>query len=79
MMKNLSTKLAPYNISVNDVSPALIGDTGMVPTADVIPGGEASIPLGRMGEPQEVANVVTMLAKTGYMTGQSLLIAGGLK
>lgn len=79
MMKNLATKLAPYNISVNDVSPALIGDTGMIPTADVIPGGAASIPIGRMGEPQEVANVVTMLAKTGYMTGQSLLIAGGLK
>jgi NAD(P)-dependent dehydrogenase (short-subunit alcohol dehydrogenase family) len=29
MMKNLSTRLAEFNISVNDVAPAMIGDTGM--------------------------------------------------
>lgn len=79
MMRNLAQKLAPYSISVNDVAPALIEETGMLPNADAVPGGAASIPLGRMGTTQEVANVVTMLATTGYMTGQSLLIAGGLK
>ena len=31
MMKNLSTRLAQYNISVNDVAPAMIGGTGMIP------------------------------------------------
>ena len=79
MMYNLAQKLAPFNISVNDVSPALIEGTGMIPNADVIPGGAKTIPLGRLGDVQEVANVVTMLATTGFMTGQSLLIAGGLK
>ncbi|PBP19459.1 3-ketoacyl-acyl carrier protein reductase [Diplocarpon rosae] len=79
MMRNLSTKLAPLNISVNDVAPALIGETGMIPTADIIPGGTSSIPMGRLGVPSEVANVVLMLATTGFMTGQSLLISGGLK
>ncbi|CAL3973252.1 unnamed protein product [Diplocarpon coronariae] len=79
MMRNLSSKLAPLNISVNDVAPALIGETGMIPTADTVPGGTSSIPLGRLGDPSEVANVVLMLATTGYMTGQSLLLAGGLK
>lgn len=79
MMKNLASKLAPLNISVNDVAPALIGETGMIPNSDVIPGGASSIPLGRLGTTQEVSNVVTMLATTGFMTGQSLLIAGGLK
>jgi 3-oxoacyl-[acyl-carrier protein] reductase len=79
MMRNLSAKLAPLNISVNDVAPALIGETGMIPNSDIIPGGVGSIPIGRLGKPQEVANVVTMLCTTGYMTGQSLLIAGGLK
>jgi 3-oxoacyl-[acyl-carrier protein] reductase len=58
MMKNLASKLAPLNISVNDVAPALIGETGMIPTADVIPGGSSSIHLGRLGTTQEVANVV---------------------
>lgn len=79
MMKNLSTRLAEYNISVNDVAPAMIGDTGMVPSATAIPGIASNIPLGRLGTPEETANVVAMLVKTGYMTGQSLLLAGGLK
>ncbi|KAJ5082692.1 hypothetical protein N7532_011735 [Penicillium argentinense] len=77
MMKNLSTRLAEYNISVNDVAPAMIGDTGMIPNAAAIPEVAAGIPLQRLGTPEETANVVTMLATTGYMTGQSLLLAGG--
>lgn len=79
MMRNLSTRLAEYNISVNDVAPAMIGDTGMIPNAQAIPDVAAGIPIGRLGVPEEVANVVSMLATTGYMTGQSLLLAGGLK
>lgn len=79
MMKNLSTRLAEYNISVNDVAPAMIGETGMIPSAAAIPEVAAGIPLGRLGLPDEVANVVTMLVTTGYMTGQSLLLGGGLK
>ncbi|KAJ4188616.1 hypothetical protein NW767_011907 [Fusarium falciforme] len=39
----------------------------------------ASIPVHRLGVPEEVANVVTMMAKTGYMTGQEILLAGGLR
>jgi 3-oxoacyl-[acyl-carrier protein] reductase len=76
MMKNLSSKLAPYGITVNDVAPAMIGDTGMIPNKESIPGVE--IPLGRLGYPEECANVVTMYCKTGYATGQSFLLAGGL-
>ncbi|KAE8376874.1 hypothetical protein BDV26DRAFT_264609 [Aspergillus bertholletiae] len=79
MMKNLSTRLAEYNISVNDVAPAMIGDTGMVTNASAIPETVATIPLGRLGTPEETAHVVTMLVTTGYMTGQSLLLSGGLK
>lgn len=49
MMRNLSTRLAEFNISVNDVSPAMIGDTGMIPSAAAIPEVAAGIPLGRLG------------------------------
>ncbi|KAH8587662.1 putative short-chain dehydrogenases/reductase [Bisporella sp. PMI_857] len=79
MMKNLSTRLAQYNISVNDVAPAMIGATGMTPNAEAVPGVVETIPLGRLGQPDEVANAVEMFAKTGYCTGQSLIVAGGLK
>lgn len=79
MMKNLSTRLAEYNISVNDVAPAMIGDTGMIPNTDIAPEVTKNVPIGRLGTPDETANVVDMLVTTGYMTGQSLLLAGGLK
>ena len=78
MMKNLSTRLAEFNITVNDVSPAMIGETGMIPNGDTVPGLVDSIPLGRLGTPAECGNVVVMFATTGYMTGQSVVLAGGL-
>jgi 3-oxoacyl-[acyl-carrier protein] reductase len=51
----------------------------MIPNGAAFPGLAESIPLKRLGVPEEVANTVTMLVTTGYMTGQSLLLAGGLK
>lgn len=68
MMKNLSSRLAPYNISVNDVSPAMVGSTGLLPSADSVPGVVDNIPLKRLCAPEEVANVVLMYARTGFAT-----------
>ena len=79
MMKNLATRLAEFNISVNDVAPAMIGLTGLIPDEKSFPDVVESIPLGRLGTPDEVANAVLMFASTGYITGQSLVLAGGLK
>lgn len=82
MMKNLANKHAHLGITFNDVAPAMIGDTGLIPdekTVEGTPGDVKNIPVGRLGVPQECANVVTMLCKTGYMTGQSILLSGGLK
>jgi len=82
MVKNLAQKLAPDGITVNDVAPAMIGETGMIPNAEFLvgtPGDVRNIPVGRLGTPQECANVVTMLCRTGYLTGQSILLTGGLK
>lgn len=77
LTKRLATQLAEYNISVNDVAPAMVGGTGMIPDAKSIPG--VNIPLGRLCEPGEVANAVLMFLQTGFATGQSLVVAGGLK
>jgi 3-oxoacyl-[acyl-carrier protein] reductase len=79
MMKNLSQKLAPYGITANDVAPAMIQETGMIPGASAFPGLQDSIPVGRLGYVEEVGNVVSMFCRTGYMTGQSVLLGGGLK
>ena len=82
MSKNLANKLGKDGITFNDVAPAMITETGMIPSEDSLkgtPGDVKNIPVGRSGKPEECANVVTMLCKTGYMTGQSILLSGGLK
>jgi 3-oxoacyl-[acyl-carrier protein] reductase len=82
MVKNLAQKHAQDGVSINDVAPAMIGNTGMIPNEEMLvgtPGDVKNIPVGRLGMPEEVANVVTMLCKTGYLTGQSILLSGGLK
>ncbi|KAL7940865.1 hypothetical protein V8C42DRAFT_336337 [Trichoderma barbatum] len=82
MVKNLALKHAQDGITINDIAPAMIGGTRMIPDAQFVqdtPGDVRNIPVGRLGRPEEVANVVTMLCKTGYMTGQSILLSGGLK
>ncbi|KAK3320532.1 hypothetical protein B0T19DRAFT_242543 [Cercophora scortea] len=82
LMKSLAAKHARDGITVNDVAPAMIGETGMIPDASHTVGtaGDVrNIPVGRLGRPDEVANVVMMFCTTGYMTGQSVVLAGGLK
>jgi len=82
MSKNLAIKLGKNGITCNDVAPAMITGTGMIRTEDDLkgtPGDVRNIPVGRSGSTQECANVVTMLCRTGYITGQSILISGGLK
>ena len=82
LMRNLAGKLAKDGITVNNVAPAMIGETGMIPNADFLvgtPGDVKNIPVGRLGTPRETANVVTMLCRTGYLTGQRILLSGGLK
>ncbi|KAK3386602.1 hypothetical protein B0H63DRAFT_468070 [Podospora didyma] len=81
LMKSLARKHAKDGITVNDVAPAMIGETGMIPDAKFVegtPGDVKNIPVGRLGTPDEVANVVGMFCRTGYLTGQSVLLSGGL-
>jgi 3-oxoacyl-[acyl-carrier protein] reductase len=61
-------------ITVNALSPALI-ETDMV-TAD-LKASPVAIPIGRFGSVEEVADVAVMLAKNGYITGQTININGG--
>lgn len=77
-----------YPIRVNSVHPGFIG-TAMVSDAVTQLGEEAglqfqarimaSIPMGRMGEPRDIANGVLFLAseESSYMTGSELVIDGG--
>lgn len=92
LVKSLAVDLAPEGITVNMVSPGRI-DTDRVRTLDerkaakqgttaeeVRRTSEAAIPAGRYGSPGELAAMVGFLAeeRAGYVTGQSMLIDGGM-
>jgi 3-oxoacyl-[acyl-carrier protein] reductase len=72
---------ARYGIRVNCVAPGLV----RTPLSAKITGNEASLkaseamhPLGRIGEPEEVAEAIVMALESKWMTGQVLGIDGGL-
>jgi 3-oxoacyl-[acyl-carrier protein] reductase len=65
--------LVKEGITVNAISPALIA-TDM---ATAIQARPDLIPVGRFGVPEEVAAVAVILAKNGYITGQTLNVNGG--
>ncbi len=66
--------LVKEGITANAISPALI-ETDMV--RNNLNASASLIPVGRFGQPEEVADVVVMLAKNGYMTGQTIHVNGG--
>jgi 3-oxoacyl-[acyl-carrier protein] reductase len=80
--KAVARELAGQGITVNAVAPGII-ETDM--TADMEEARAQAfremIPLGRFGQPQDVASVVTWLCSeaAGYITGQAISVDGGLR
>lgn len=81
MTKSLAKELAGRNITVNAVAPGFI-DTDMTAALTETAKNAAlgSIPMGRMGAPEDVARAVAFLASedAGYITGQVLAVDGGM-
>jgi 2-hydroxycyclohexanecarboxyl-CoA dehydrogenase len=81
LTKNLALELAPHGITVNAVGPGLVltnlgGGAQPDYLRDVVP----SIPLGRPGQPDDVAGPISFLcsADAAYVTGAMLFVDGGM-
>jgi 3-oxoacyl-[acyl-carrier protein] reductase len=84
LVRGLAVELARDGIRVNGIAPGYIRTAQLLskehslgPDADK---AGAFIPMGRIGEPEEVADVILFLASSAarYMTGQTVVVDGGL-
>jgi len=77
LTKTVAKELASRNICCNAVAPGFIKTdmTQDVATEEVI---SSAIPLGRIGTPDEVAELTSFLCSADYITGQVICIDGGL-
>ena len=82
LTKSLSRELAPVGIRVNAVAPG-ITKTDMVASLpdEVIKPLIATIPIGRIGEPKDIANACLFLASdmASYVTGEIMQVDGGAR
>ena len=82
LTKSLARELAPKNIRVNAVAPG-ITETDMVKNLpkEMIEPLIKTIPLGRIGEPRDVANAFLFLASplASYVTGEILSVDGAAR
>ena len=84
MTKVMARELAPFGIRVNSVHPGVI-DTAMIEEFralddDALALMTAEVPVGRVGTPEDVADVVLFLAsdESSYSTGSEFVVDGGL-
>ncbi len=83
LMRTLAVELAPHDITVNNIAPGAIEtpmDAPIKEHPDQMEQLLSEIPLGRMGKPEEVANLALFLASddSSYVTGSTLFVDGGM-
>jgi NAD(P)-dependent dehydrogenase (short-subunit alcohol dehydrogenase family) len=82
LTRQMAVEWAPLGIRVNAVCPGVI-DTPMLRVMDDPAAGraylESSVPLRRLGQPEEVAAIIAFLLsdEASYMTGAALPVEGG--
>jgi 3-oxoacyl-[acyl-carrier protein] reductase len=92
LIKTLSNEYGPYNVLVNNVCPGFTATARLMDLSRTLAGKQGvssseieerwakQTPLGRVGQPEELANVVVFLAseRASYVTGVSISVDGGI-
>ena len=82
LVRNLAVELGPHNVRINAIAPGVMR-TDFARALWEDPKAEAALqkatPLGRIGEPEEIAGAALFLAAKAatYMTGQTIVVDGG--
>ncbi len=77
LLHYLAARVAGRGVTVNAIAPALVEHTRMLPAAP--DGGPAiPIPVGRYGQPHEVADLAMAVLRNGYLTNQVIGLDGGI-
>jgi 3-oxoacyl-[acyl-carrier protein] reductase len=83
--RTLARELGPRKIRVNSINPGMVETEGVhaagISKSDFRTQMEAQTPLGRIGQPQDIAPAAVFLASgdSGWITGETLHIAGGFR
>jgi 3-oxoacyl-[acyl-carrier protein] reductase len=78
LMHHLAPRVASDGVTVNCLAPALVGETKMFP-ADLETGTPpVPIPVGRIGRPDEMADMAMTMLRNGYLTNKVITVDGGL-
>ena len=81
LTKSAAREMAPYSVTVNAIAPGFVkSDMTDKLTDEIKDNIKSSIPMRKIGEPKDVANLVKFLAndETGYITGQVINVDGGM-
>ena len=82
LARNLAAEYGPHNVRVNCIAPGLVRTDfarALWENPDNLKGYNARTPLGRIGEPDEIAGAAVFLASAAstFMTGQAVVVDGG--
>lgn len=83
--RSLAKELGPRNIRVNSINPGMVETEGVrsagIAESDLRKQYEAQAPLGRIGQPKDIAPAVVFLASpdAAWITGETLYVAGGYR